>query len=171
MGSGKRRTPSEASPALLEALELRRRRISVAERGERLDVVGHEADRARLTDTGGNEKSLALLSQCGLNFDVQRGRERLLYQSADFPIDLMLVRDDDIPTFVNDGACELGIVGRDGVIDRRGHLFGKPETLERSDERAAIGVEPLSPDPARPQFARQCRVHLVGREHQKESGA
>src|SRR5438128_2454123 len=82
-----------------------------------------------------NEKSLALLSQCGLNFDVQRGRERLLYQSADFPIDLMLVRDDDIPEYVSDGVCDLGVVGlnvleerfpeKDGVTVLRELGFGK----------------------------------------------
>jgi ATP phosphoribosyltransferase len=65
-----------------------------------------------------NEKSLALLAQCGLNFDVQRGRERLLYQSADFPIDLMLVRDDDIPEYVADGVCDLGVVGLNVLEER-----------------------------------------------------
>jgi ATP phosphoribosyltransferase len=65
-----------------------------------------------------NEKSLSLLGQCGLNFDVQRGRERLLYQSADFPIDLMLVRDDDIPEYVADGVCDLGVVGLNVLEER-----------------------------------------------------
>src|SRR5205823_896738 len=65
-----------------------------------------------------NEKSMALLAQCGLNFDVRAGRDRLFYQSAHFPIDLMLVRDDDIPEYVADGVCDLGVVGLNVLEER-----------------------------------------------------
>ena len=65
-----------------------------------------------------NEKSLALLQRCGIAFDLKTGKERLLYQSVDFPIDLMLVRDDDIPEYVSDGVCDLGIVGLNVLEER-----------------------------------------------------
>lgn len=65
-----------------------------------------------------NEKSLNLLQKCGVNFDLMNGKERLLYQSPDFPLDLMLVRDDDIPEYVSDGVCDLGIVGLNVLEER-----------------------------------------------------
>jgi ATP phosphoribosyltransferase len=78
-----------------------------------------------------SEKSLALLEKCGLDFDVGVGRARMLYQCADFPIDLMLVRDDDIPEYVADGVCDLGIVGTN-VLEERfcGDSGLTPETVE-----------------------------------------
>ncbi|MBI3506877.1 MAG: ATP phosphoribosyltransferase [Proteobacteria bacterium] len=65
-----------------------------------------------------NEKSLALLEKCGIDFDIGGSKARLLYQCAEFPADLMLVRDDDIPEYVADGVCDLGIVG-ENVIEER----------------------------------------------------
>ncbi|MEO1921440.1 ATP phosphoribosyltransferase [Blastomonas marina] len=58
----------------------------------------------RLSDDSRN-----LLKKAGLR--VQNGKNRLTARVENFPIDLMFVRDDDIPTFVNDGVCEFGIVG------------------------------------------------------------
>jgi ATP phosphoribosyltransferase len=58
-----------------------------------------------------NDKSLSLLQKCGLGFETANGKERMLYMGEGFPIDLMMVRDDDIPEYVSDGVCDLGIVG------------------------------------------------------------
>jgi ATP phosphoribosyltransferase len=56
-----------------------------------------------------SEKSLDLLQRCGLRF--ARSKDKLYWYGKDFPIDLLLVRDDDIPRLLLDGVCELGIVG------------------------------------------------------------
>ncbi|MBA3675791.1 MAG: ATP phosphoribosyltransferase [Sphingosinicella sp.] len=56
-----------------------------------------------------SELSRALLRDAG--FRIQSGKNELTARVENFPADLMLVRDDDIPTFVADGVCELGIVG------------------------------------------------------------
>jgi ATP phosphoribosyltransferase len=56
-----------------------------------------------------SEKSLDLLQSCGLRF--ARSKDKLYWYGKDFPIDLLLVRDDDIPRLLLDGVCELGIVG------------------------------------------------------------
>ncbi|MBT8130817.1 MAG: ATP phosphoribosyltransferase [Gammaproteobacteria bacterium] len=55
------------------------------------------------------ENSLDLLSRCGLRYS--RSRERLFCFGENMPVDVMLVRDDDIPHLVRDGVCDLGIVG------------------------------------------------------------
>jgi len=57
-----------------------------------------------------SDDSLDLLREAGLR--IQRGKNELTARVQNFPIDLMFVRDDDIPTFVSDGVCDLGIVGR-----------------------------------------------------------
>lgn len=56
-----------------------------------------------------SEESFSLLKQCGLT--VSRGRDTLYGRVEELPIDVLLVRDDDIPAFVADGACDIGIVG------------------------------------------------------------
>lgn len=50
-----------------------------------------------------------LLRDAGLR--IQTSKNALAARVENFPIDLMFVRDDDIPTFVSDGVCEFGIVG------------------------------------------------------------
>lgn len=58
----------------------------------------------RLTD-----KTLNLLENIGLKFDGYKNR--LLIKSLNFDVELLLIRDDDIPEYVQDGICDLGIVG------------------------------------------------------------
>jgi ATP phosphoribosyltransferase len=69
-----------------------------------------------------SEKSLSLLQNCGLRF--ARSKDKLFWFGKDFPVDLLLVRDDDIPRMLLDGVCELGIVGenvaREVMLDRNG---------------------------------------------------
>ncbi len=69
-----------------------------------------------------SEPSLALLQNCGLRFS--RSKDKLFWYGKDFPVDLLLVRDDDIPRMLLDGVCELGIVGqnvaREVMIERNG---------------------------------------------------
>lgn len=56
-----------------------------------------------------SEDSFDLLKQCGLT--VSRSRDALFGRVQELPIDVLLVRDDDIPAFVADGASDIGIVG------------------------------------------------------------
>jgi ATP phosphoribosyltransferase len=56
-----------------------------------------------------SERSLDLLKNCGLRF--ARSKDKLFWYGKDFPVDLLLVRDDDIPRLLLDGVCDLGIVG------------------------------------------------------------
>jgi len=55
------------------------------------------------------DRSLELIAGAGLR--VVKGVNELLYRIENQPIDLLRVRDDDIPTFVDDNVAELGIVG------------------------------------------------------------
>lgn len=53
---------------------------------------------------------LDLLDRCGLRF--RRSRDGLFCYGEGEPIDLLLVRDDDIPNLIAQGVCDLGVVGR-----------------------------------------------------------
>lgn len=63
------------------------------------------------------ERSLDLVRDAGLR--VVKGTNDLLYRIENYPIDLLRVRDDDIPTFVADGVCDLGIVGENVLEEGR----------------------------------------------------
>ena len=56
------------------------------------------------------DASLDVLGQCGLH--VSKSKNELYSRIEELPIDVLLVRDDNIPGFVSDGVCDLGIVGK-----------------------------------------------------------
>ncbi len=58
-----------------------------------------------------------LLKNCGLS--ISRGRDKLYGRIEEMPIDLLLLRDDDIPSFVADKACDIGIVGQNVAEEER----------------------------------------------------
>jgi len=66
----------------------------------------------RLTD-----HSIDLLERCGLK--VTKSKDQLICYGENMPIDLLLVRDDDIPGLVGDDVCDLGIVGLNVVEEKR----------------------------------------------------
>ena len=69
-----------------------------------------------------SDYSRGLLRDAGLR--IQNGRNDLTARVENFPVDLMFVRDDDIPTFVSDGVCEFGIVGGNVLQE---FALGEPE--------------------------------------------
>ena len=80
-----------------------------------------------------SEKSLDLLQRCGLRF--ARSKDKLYWYGKDFPIDLLLVRDDDIPRLLLDGVCDLGIVGEN---------IAEETKLERNSDKGFSQLRKLS---------------------------
>jgi ATP phosphoribosyltransferase len=58
-----------------------------------------------------------LMSRAGLSF--RESRDRLFCFGETQPVDLLLVRDDDIPGLIAEGTCDLGIVGRNVLDEQR----------------------------------------------------
>ncbi len=54
-------------------------------------------------------ESQALLTSCGLKINLRE--QRLIAHVENMPIDILRVRDDDIPGLIMDGVCDLGIIG------------------------------------------------------------
>jgi ATP phosphoribosyltransferase len=67
------------------------------------------------------EPALDLLGRCGLTF--RQSRDKLFCFGEGEPVDLLLVRDDDIPGLIAQGVCDLGIVGRN-VLSEYGLTAG-----------------------------------------------
>lgn len=63
-----------------------------------------------------NNDSLDLLKRCGLT--LRSSKSSLFYSADNFPIDILLVRDDDIPVLLRDGACDLGIAGKNIILEQ-----------------------------------------------------
>ena len=63
------------------------------------------------------EDSIALLKECGLHID--RSKDQLFCRVKELPIDLLMVRDDDIPGFVSNSICDLGIVGENVFAEKK----------------------------------------------------
>jgi ATP phosphoribosyltransferase len=63
-----------------------------------------------------SEASLGLLARMGLQFETYQ--DRLFTRCRNMPLDILFLRDDDIPEYVQDGVADLGIVGSN-VLDER----------------------------------------------------
>lgn len=63
------------------------------------------------------DDSFALLKKCGLRFSIRGGG--LLARVKNMPIDLLLVRDDDIPSFVGNNAADIGVVGENVLVEEQ----------------------------------------------------
>ena len=62
-----------------------------------------------------NEKSVEILKNCGLSFENYKSS--LISTVTNFPLEILFLRDDDIPEYVQDGIAELGIVGENVIVE------------------------------------------------------
>ena len=104
----------------------------------------------RLTD-----HSLELLVRCGLKYS--RGKDQLLCFGENMPLDVLLVRDDDIPDLVREDVCDLGIVGGNVVEEKRLGFIAR-------------GVQPLF-EVLQPLDFGRCRLSIAVPEKFAYSGA
>ncbi|OFX86908.1 MAG: ATP phosphoribosyltransferase [Bacteroidetes bacterium GWF2_33_16] len=63
-----------------------------------------------------SEKSLELLQEC--NIKLTNGNRKLISVSSNFQIEILYLRDDDIPQCINDGVADIGIVGENEYLEK-----------------------------------------------------
>ena len=63
-----------------------------------------------------SEKSQELLKLCGLDFNSNGAQLKI--RANNFPLEVLFLRDDDIPGYVADGVADIGIVGLN-VVDEK----------------------------------------------------
>ena len=71
------------------------------------------------------EGSMKLLRECGI--EVSNGNNQLRVQSANFPVEIFFLRDDDIPEYVQDAVADIGFVGENVVREKN----KQTDTLEK----------------------------------------
>ena len=69
-----------------------------------------------------SEKSLKLLKDCGIK--VSSGNRKLSARASNFPLEVLFLRDDDIPQYVERGVADVGILGENEMLER-----GRPVKL------------------------------------------
>ena len=63
-----------------------------------------------------SEDSLSLIKECGIRFNSSDNK--LKSAARNFPLELLYLRDDDIPQYVADGVADIGIVGENVVLEK-----------------------------------------------------
>lgn len=63
-----------------------------------------------------SEKSLQLLRDCGIK--VSNSNRKLKAAAKNFPLEVLFLRDDDIPQYVEQGVADIGILGENEVAEK-----------------------------------------------------
>jgi ATP phosphoribosyltransferase len=63
-----------------------------------------------------SEKSLHLLQSCGIK--LSNDSRKLSAAAANFPVEVLFLRDDDIPQYVEQGVADIGILGENEVMEK-----------------------------------------------------
>ena len=62
-----------------------------------------------------SEDSIDLFKECGIKLDMGKGRLKSI--SSNFNAEFLFLRDDDIPSYVETGVVDIGIVGKNVVLE------------------------------------------------------
>lgn len=62
-----------------------------------------------------SQKSVALLEECGLKFP--NGGGKLITECTNFPVEILFLRDDDIPQYVEQNVAHIGIIGENVFLE------------------------------------------------------
>ncbi|WP_111708581.1 ATP phosphoribosyltransferase [Lutibacter citreus] len=84
-----------------------------------------------------NEDSLKLLKDCGISID--NGKDQLKASSSNFPLEVLYLRNGDIPQYLRDGVVDIAIIGENVLIEK-GTDIGIVEKLGFSKCRVSIAV-------------------------------
>lgn len=63
-----------------------------------------------------NEDSLKLLKSCGISVD--NGKDQLKVDVPNFPMEILYLRNGDIPQYIEDGVADIAIIGENLLIEK-----------------------------------------------------
>lgn len=84
-----------------------------------------------------SEKSLELLKECGIK--LMNGDRKLKAEAKNFPIEVLFLRDDDIPQYVENGVADVGILG-ENVVWEKGKEINVVEKLGFAGCRLSLAI-------------------------------
>jgi len=116
-----------------------------------------------------SEKSLGLIEESGIRHN-QDSKRKLISLGENFPVEILYLRDDDIPQYVSDGVADIGIVGENEVMEKNRNV----EIVERlgfARCRLSLAI-PQSDDYEGMQYFQHKRIatsypHILGKWLQK----
>jgi ATP phosphoribosyltransferase len=84
-----------------------------------------------------NEDSLQLLKDCGISID--NGKDQLKASASNFPLEVLYLRNGDIPQYLRDGVVDIAIIGENVLIEKGGDII-VAERLGFSKCRVSLAV-------------------------------
>ena len=84
------------------------------------------SERLRIALTKGRlqDKSVELFEKMGLDCaPVKDPGRRLIHQLPGYPLDVVLAKAPDVITYVEHGVCDLGVVGKDTILEKGGAFY------------------------------------------------
>lgn len=69
------------------------------------------------------DDSMQLLRECGISID--NGRDQLRASARNFPLDVLFLRNSDIPQYIEDGVAQVGIIGENTAIEKQKAIHKK----------------------------------------------
>lgn len=84
-----------------------------------------------------NEDSLQLLKDCGISID--NGKDQLKASASNFPLEVLYLRNGDIPQYLKDGVVDIAIIGENVLIEK-GNGIAIIERLGFSKCRVSLAI-------------------------------
>lgn len=84
------------------------------------------SERLRIALTKGRlqDKSVELFEAMGLDCSpVRNPGRRLIHALPNYPLDAVLAKASDVITYVEHGVCDLGVVGKDTILEKGGAFY------------------------------------------------
>ena len=82
-----------------------------------------------------HDESLMLLRECGISID--NGRDQLLAQASNFNLEVLYLRNSDIPQYVRDGVVDIAIIGSNTMAEKK---TGIEEVLRLGFSRCRLSI-------------------------------
>ena len=70
-----------------------------------------------------NEDTMSLIAETGIK--LESAKRLLLMPARNFPVEVLFLRDDDIPQSVADGVADAGIVGENEFFEKKNRYCGE----------------------------------------------
>ncbi len=84
-----------------------------------------------------NEDSIKILKECGIS--IENGKDQLKAEARNFPMEVMFLRNGDIPQYLRDGVVDIAIIGENVLIEK-GKDIGIVERLNFSKCKVSLAV-------------------------------
>ena len=84
------------------------------------------SERLRIALTKGRlqDKSVAMFERAGLDCaPIHNPGRRLIHSLPNYPLDAVLAKAPDVITYVEHGVCDLGVVGKDTILEHGGSFY------------------------------------------------